>query len=429
MESGFSRHRSFGVASVAFIGLFLVSLSLAHAQIAELPTVAPEKVGMDSGQLGKIDGLVSGWIASHKLAGATVAVARHGKVAYFKAFGQRDREASLPMTEDTIFRIYSMSKAFTSAAVLMLMEEGKIGLEDPVSKYIPEFKGIQVSGPDGTHPARREPTVHDLLHHTAGLGYGWGTTAIDKAYGQAKILNRDIDLQTMCASLGRIPLNYEPGTAWLYSVGIDVLGRIVEVASGLTFDVFLEKRIFHPLDLKDTGFFVPAEKVNRFAALYHYDKKGGLTLQDAPGTSEYLKKPRFLSGGGGLVSTTRDYLRFLSLIHNHGQLGGVQLLKPATVDLMNHNDLPASILPIGLFGKLHHGFGFGLGFNVRVEHSDKWDPASPVGEWGWAGIASTHYWASPKDDLIVVTMEQTMPFNFNLETGLKGVIYSAIREK
>ena len=152
-------------------------------------------------------------------------------------------------------------------------------------------------------------------------------------------------------------------------------------------------------------------------------------LQDAPGTSEYLKKPRFLSGGGGLVSTTRDYLRFLSLIHNHGKLGGVQLLKPATVDLMTHNDLPASILPIGLFGQLHHGFGFGLGFNVRVEHSDKWDPASPVGEWGWAGIASTHYWASPKDDLVVVTMEQTMPFNFNLETGLKGVIYSAIRGK
>lgn len=411
---------------VGWVGILGLSIGVCAA---ELPAAAPEKVGLDSGQLGKIDGLVSGWIAGNKLAGATVAVARHGKVAYVKAFGQRDHEASLPMTEDTIFRIYSMSKAFTSAAVLMLMEEGKIGLEDPVSKFIPEFKGIQVSGPDGTHPARREPTVHDLLHHTAGLGYGLGTTAIDKAYRQAKFFNRDIDLQTKCASLGRIPLHYEPGTAWQYSVGIDVLGRIVEVASGQTFDVFLEKRIFQPLDLRDTDFFVPAEKASRFAALYHYDEKGGLTLQDAPGTSEYLKKPRFLSGGAGLVSTTRDYLRFLSLILNHGKLGGVRLLKPATVDLMTHNDLPASIVPIRDDEEVEHGVGFGLGFKVRVEHSDKWDPASPVGEWGWGGAASTHYWASPKDDLIVVTMEQTMPGNFNLETGLKGVIYSAVRGK
>ncbi len=392
----------------------------------ELPVVSPEKVGLDPGKLGKIDGLVSGWIASNKLAGATVAVARHGQVAYFKAFGQRDREASSPMTEDTIFRIYSMSKAFTSAAVLMLMEEGKIGLEDPISRYIPEFKGIQVSGPFGNHPAKREPTVRDLLLHTAGLGYGGGTTAVDKAYQAAKILNRDIDLQTTCAALGRIPLHFEPGTAWQYSVGIDVLGRIVEVASGQTFDVFLEQRIFSPLDLKDTGFFVPSEKATRFAALYHYDEKGGLTLQDGPGASVYLKKPKFFSGGGGLVSTTRDYLRFLSLIRNRGELGGVRLLKPATVDLMTHNDLPASILPIRFGEELRYGLGFGLGFNVRVEHSDKWDPAAPVGEWGWGGAASTHYWASPKDDLVVITMEQTMPYNFNLETGLKGVIYSAV---
>ena len=394
---------------------------------ADLPVASPEKVGLDSVKLGQIDGLVAGWIAGNKLAGATVAVARHGQVAYIKAFGQRDREASSPMTEDTIFRIFSMSKAFTSTAVLQLMEDGRIGLEDPVSKYIPEFKGIQVSGPDGLRPARREPTVHDLLHHTAGLGYGWGATAVDKAYQAAKILNRDVDLQTMCAALGRIPLHFEPGTAWQYSVGIDVLGRIVEVASGQTFDVFLDQRIFRPLDLQDTGFFVPAEKAGRFAALYHFDEKGGLTLQDAPGGSEYLKKPRFFSGGGGLVSTARDYLRFLCLIQNRGELGGVRLLKPASVDLMTHNDLPASILPIRFGEELRYGLGFGLGFNVRVEHSDKWDPASPVGEWGWGGAASTHYWASPKDDLVVVTMEQTMPFNFNLETGLKGIIYSAAR--
>ncbi len=416
-------YRTFVCIAATAIGVGLSSFA------AELPMTAPEKVGLSSTQLAKVDGIVQELIATNGVAGATVAVARHGQVAYFKAFGLRDREASAPMSEDTIFRIFSMSKAFTSAAVLMLMEDGKIGLEDPVSKYIPEFKGIQVAGTDGNHPARREPTVHDLLHHTAGLGYGWGATPVDKAYQAARILNREIDLQEMCAALGKIPLHYEPGTAWQYSVGIDVLGRIVEVASGQSFDVFLEERIFRPLDLHDTGFFVPPEKAKRFAALYHFDSKTGLTLQDAPGTSDYLKKPKFLSGGGGLVSTTRDYLRFLCLIANGGELDGVRILKPASVAKMTHNDLPLEILPIRFGEELRHGLGFGLGFNVRVEHSDKWDPASPVGEWGWGGAASTHYWASPKDDLVVVTMEQTMPFNWNLEQGLKGTIYSAVVSK
>jgi CubicO group peptidase (beta-lactamase class C family) len=196
----------------------------------------------------------------------------------------------------------------------------------------------------------------------------------------------------------------------------------------LSFDVFLEQRIFKPLDLKDTGFFVPADKVGRFAALYQFDEKSGVSLQDGPAKSDYLKKPRFFSGGGGLVSTPRDYVRFLCLIQNGGEWDGVRLLKKSSVDQMTHNDLPSEIIPIRFGEDMRHGLGFGLGFNVRVSHSDQWDPASPVGEWGWGGAASTHYWASPKDDLVVVTMEQTMPFNYNLETGLKGIIYSAVEK-
>ena len=197
-QPGFCRSLTLVTAT---IGIGFASMA------AELPVTSPKKVGLSSPQLATVDGIVEELIAKNNLAGATVAVARHGQIAYFKAFGLRDREASAPMTEDTIFRIFSMSKAFTSAAVLMLMEEGKIGLEDPISKYIPEFKGIQVAGKNGNHPAHREPTVHDLLHHTSGLGYGWGTTSVDKAYQAARILNRNVDLRTMCAALGKIPLH------------------------------------------------------------------------------------------------------------------------------------------------------------------------------------------------------------------------------
>lgn len=382
---------------------------------------------MSSAKLGKVDEIVQELVAKKRLAGATVAITRKGKVVYFKTFGKMDIEADKPMREDTIFRIYSMSKGITTAGALMLYEEGKIGLDDPVWEYIPEFKNVKVWTDNGPVPAKVTPTIRDLMRHTAGLTYGtMGNAKADKLFKDADLRNPDQSLEEFCAKLGKLPLKYEPGTEWMYSYAVDVLGRVIEVASGKPFDVYLQERIFKPLDMKDTGFYVPADKLDRLATVYNSNEKGTLKPTDVPATSSYRTKPHWLSGGGGLVSTTRDYLRFLQMIENGGKLDGKRLLKKKTVALMTHNEVPQMAMPISFGSQKRYGVGYGLGFNVRVATSDKWDPAGPVGEWGWGGMASTHYWASPKDDLVVVTMEQTLPYSFMLEWAVKQPIYDAI---
>jgi CubicO group peptidase (beta-lactamase class C family) len=410
--------------SVFVLGCLCLATSLTGA---ELPVAKPESVGMSSEKLREVDRIVEDLIAKKRLAGAQVAVTRHGKVVYNKTFGQMDIEADKAMQEDAIIRIYSMSKGITTAAALMLYEEGKIGLDDAVSKYIPEFKGVKVWDGDKAVPAKREPTVRDLMRHTAGLTYGGiGNVEVDKLFKQADLFNKGQTLAEFSAKMGKLPLKFEPGTEWMYSFSVDILGRVVEVAEGKPFDVFLQERIFNPLDMKDTGFYVPAEKLERLATVYNSDGKGTLKPVDVPATSGYRTKPGMLSGGGGLVSTTRDYLRFLQMVANGGKLDGKRLLKEKTVALMTHNEVPEVAMPIRFGKEMREGVGFGLGFNVRVATSAKWDPAGPVGEWGWGGMASTHYWASPKDELVVVTMEQTLPYSFMLEWAVKQPIYDAI---
>ncbi len=418
------RTHSFFRKSICLLGAVCFVFA---ATARELPFVAaPEGAGMSSTKLGKVDSMVEDLIQQKKLAGATVMIARHGQVVYFNIFGKMELGSDKPMRRDTIFRIYSMSKAITTAAALMLYDEGKIGLDDPVSKYVPDFKGIKVWNAAGNVAPTREPTVRDLMRHTAGLTYGiFGDSLVDKLYREANVLNPNEDLKAMCAKLGRLPLQYEPGTKWVYSVAADVLGRVIEVASGTTFDAFLEKRLFVPLDMKDTGFYVPREKLDRFAAIYNSDGNGTLKPAETQTTSSYLTKPKLLSGGGGLVSTTRDYMRFLQMIAQGGELLGTRILKPETVALMTHNQLPAEVMPISMSIAKRPGVGFGLGFSVRVESADT-EAMGRVGEYGWGGMASTHYWASPKDDLVVVTMEQTLPFSLLLETAVKGPIYDAI---
>ena len=408
--------------------LLLGCLSLTSTLFAaELPVAKPESVGMSAEKLQQVDKVVEDLIAKKRLAGAIVVVTRHGKVVYNKSFGKMDIEADKAMREDAIIRIYSMSKGITTAAALMLHDEGKIGLDDPVSKYIPEFKGVKVWKEGGSEPAKREPTVRDLMRHTAGLTYGGiGNAEADKLFKAANLGDKGQTLEEFAAKMGKLPLKYEPGTEWMYSFATDILGRVVEVASGKSFDVFLQERVFKPLDMKDTGFHVPAEKLERLATVYNSDGKGNLNPVDVPATSSYRTKPNMLSGGGGLVSTTRDYLRFLQMVANGGTLDGKRLLKQETVKLMTHNEVPEVAMPIRFGKEMREGVGFGLGFNVRVAKSDKWDPAGPVGEWGWGGMASTHYWASPKEDLVVVTMEQTLPYSFMLEWAVKKPIYDAI---
>jgi len=367
-------------------------------------------------------------VAEKKLAGAIVAVARKGKVVHFGTYGKMDLAGDQEMTEDAIFRIYSMSKAITTAAALTLLEEGKYSLDDPVSKYLPEFKDLTVWKNGKASTAKKTMTVEQLMLHTSGLSYGFvGNGPVEKEYKKRKPVDHRGTLPGMIKTLSEIPLAFEPGTKWQYSVSIDVLGRLIEVWSGKKFEDFLVERIFKPLDMKDTAFHVPADKADRLTANYGPGGPGKLRLIDDPAKSRYLEPASLPSGGGGLVSTTRDYLRFLQTILNGGELHGTRILKKKTVRLMTRNQLPKKLMPIQIGQPPRTGVGFGLGFNIRVAMSD-WDPGGKVGEIGWGGAASTHYWASPKDDLVVVTMEQFMPYTFNTEWAVKKLIYDAIEE-
>ena len=335
-----------------------------------------------------------------------------------------DREAQKPMQPDTIFRIYSMSKAITTAAALTLYDAGKLGLDDPVAKYIPSFANLKVATTNGLRAPSRAMTVKDLMLHTCGITYGGGPDALKANWNRLKPLE-STNLAEMCEKLSQIPLAFDPGTDWVYGAGIDVLGRVIEVVSGENLDVFLAKTIFKPLDMPDTAFTVPPEKLPRFAANYRRSTNG-LVVIDAPAQSHYAKPTTFFSGGGGLVGTARDYLRFLAMIEHGGALDGKRILKAKTVALMTSDQLPKEAFPIYFGAEKRAGTGFGLGFSVRTEITS-WDPAGHVGEYGWGGAASTHYWASPKDQLIVVTLEQIMPYQWDSEFGLKKIIYDAIQ--
>lgn len=417
-----------------FAAVFLQLLWLVPAAWGqELPTAGPEEVGLSVQKLARIQPALQTLIDNKNVAGTVTLVARRGKVVYFEAQGLRDIDAKKPMQKDTIFRIYSMTKSVTSAAVMMLFDEGKIELDAPAAKYLPEFKGLQVfvkATDDGQvlEEPKREMTVRDLLRHTSGLTYGvFGSTPVDQMYQKAGVLNPASTLADMTRKLGKIPLLYQPGTKWHYSVSIDVLGRIVEVVSGKPFDEFLDERICRPLDMHDTGFFVPKEKLERFATNYGPKAGGGLAVVDAPQTSSYRSRPALISGGGGLVSTARDYARFCQMFVNGGELNGQRLLKSETVQLMIQNQLPESAIPIEVVSIKLDGVGFGLGFSVRVSKTP-FVPARALGEYGWGGAASTHFWVAPQDELIVIALQQYMPFTPLLELAIKPLVYDAITD-
>jgi len=405
------------------ISVAIIQCALANSDAAELPLVKPSAVGMSADKLKQVGKIVNKLIAKKRLAGAAVIVARNGQVCFFETYGKQDVERDQAMKKDTIFRIYSMSKAITTAAVMQLVEQGKISPLDPVGKYIPELKTMTVYHKDGIKPAKSDVTIAQLMTHTAGLVY-----RADGEYGrlikQANAIDRKRSLQEMTEKMGKTPLMYEPGTDWSYGTSIDVLGRLVEVVAKQPFAEYLQEHIFTPLDMSDTAFYVPKEKLSRFAANYNYAGK----LIDDPAKSVYLKKPNLSSGGGGLVGTISDYMKFLLALRNGGDLNGKRILKTETVNLMTQNHVPKTVGWIKFGNTVRDGIGYGYGFSVCVEPS-KFDPARKVGDYGWGGAASTHFWSSPEDDLIVITMEQTMPYSFLLETALKPVISAAIEEK
>jgi CubicO group peptidase (beta-lactamase class C family) len=401
--------------------------------------VRPEDVGLSTERLNRIEKhLRTQYIDKEKVAGTLTLVARHGKVAYCSALGSMDLERGKPVAEDTIFRIYSMSKPITSVALMMLYEEGKFQLGDPVQKFIREWKdlGVYKGGeyPDfETTSPERPMTVRDLLGHQSGLTYGFSSqTEVDTAYRKAGIGRAaGKTLRDMVNGLASIPLEFAPGTRWNYSVSTDVVGYLVEVISGRRFDNYLKERIFQPLGMTDTAFEVPPEKIDRFAANYGRGADKKLRLVDDPAKSEYAGDVTFHSGGGGLVSTVMDYWRFCQMLLNGGELEGTRLLGRKTIELMTRNHLPGgkdlSELALGGFSETtNDGIGFGLGF-ATVLDTAKNQAVGSAGEYYWGGAASTIFWVDPAEDLVVVFMVQLMPSGtFNFRGQLKSMIYPAI---
>jgi CubicO group peptidase (beta-lactamase class C family) len=411
--------------------LVVALLAASSARAGELAAARPKDVGLDADKIQQAHAAVQALVAKKEVAGAVVAVARRGKVVMFEAFGESEAGSGRRMTPDAIVRIYSMTKPITTVAAMILVEEGKIGLDDPVSRHLPEFKDqrVHLSKGDETTPVKGGMTVRDLMRHTAGLTYGvFGNSPVDQLYRKAGVLSPADTNQDLVAKLGKLPLLYEPGTRWHYSAATDVLGRVVEVASGKPLDEFFAERIFRPLDMRDTGFSVPADKLDRFSANHGTDPKAvKLVATEKAATSRYRDRPRFVSGGGGGVSTARDYLRFCQMLLNGGDLDGVRILKKESVAEMTRNQLPEPAMKAKNGGRADVGDGFGLGFAVRVGTDD---PAAgkAVGEYSWGGAASTHFWISPKQELAVVALEQYMPNRPKLAQAIKPLIYQAARD-
>jgi CubicO group peptidase (beta-lactamase class C family) len=415
----------------ALIAPWACLLGAAALPAGELPTAKPEEAGMSSARLAKVSAAVGKLIKDGKSAGAVVLVARHGKVVFFEAQGVRDVATGKPMEKDTLFRFYSMTKPVTTVAAMILHEEGRFGLDDPVSKYLPALKGLKVyAGGKGDElklaAPRREMTVRDLMRHTSGLTYGSiSNTPVDQLYRKHNVLGQGATLEKMVEALGKIPLVNQPGTRFHYGVSTDVLGRLVEVVSKKRLDDYFRERIFEPLDMKDTAFFVPKEKQGRFAATHGRSPRGQLIVSESPAKSPMLKRAAPPFGGHGLVSTARDYARFCQMLLNKGQLDGKRILREKTVQLMTQNQLPDEAMPISIGPMRREGVGFGLGFSVRVA-PNRAEPGGRAGEYGWGGAASTHFWISPKDDLFVIALQQIMPFEMTLEATLKPLVSDAI---
>ncbi|CAG9247774.1 Beta-lactamase class C and other penicillin binding proteins [Paraburkholderia unamae] len=408
-----------------------------------------EKQGMSCERLARIERFLDeNYVATGKLAGTVTQVWRRGALALNSVLGFADRERRTPMAADSIFRIYSMTKPITSVAFMMLVEECKIALDDPVSKYIPAWEklGVHAGGfmeSFQTRAPARPMRIVDLLRHTSGLTYGFQqNTNVDAAYRKLKL--GDIatagTLDDMIEKLATLPLEFSPGDAWNYSVSTDVLGYLVGKVSGMAFEDFLKARIFDPLGMVDTAFYVPEDQLSRFCACYAVGALGskvvsaqGPTLQDDPRTSPYCEPPGFVSGGGGLVSTAADYLRFSRMLLQGGELDGVRLLGPKTVELMTANHLPGGAdlprLSRSMFSEANYeGVGFGLGFATTLAPASTLTPGS-AGDFFWGGAASTFFWVDPREDLIVLFLTQLLPSSaYPVRRQLRTLVYSAITE-
>jgi CubicO group peptidase (beta-lactamase class C family) len=396
----------------------LVSLLLWSALLAGCAGVAGQRsTGLDEGRLARLEAAVQKDVAGGRIPGVVMAVARDGRVVMHKAIGQQDPAKGLAMRSDSIFRIYSMTKPIVSVAAMMLVEEGRLQLADPVSQHIPELKGLRVGVEKGGAlemvAAAREPSVQDLLRHTSGFTYGvFGKSLVKEQYTKQDVDGTDHDNAQFVKKLSGVPLMYQPGSTWEYGRSTDVLGHVVERVSGQSLDRFLEERIFRPLGMKDTGFHVPPEKHARLAEPFAADAR----------MLEVKQKPKYLAGGQGLVSTAADYLRFAQMLLNGGELEGVRLLSKKTVDYMTTDHLGTIRGPAYLPGP---GYGFGLGFAVRLADGQAATPGS-AGDYNWGGLGGTYFWVDPKERLAAVWMMQSVSQRTYYRGVYRNMVYGSM---
>jgi CubicO group peptidase (beta-lactamase class C family) len=404
----------------------------------DMTTNKPETVGFSSERLEQLHELMQRTVDQKEIAGVVTILARHGKVVDYRAYGQRDMASSAPMTKDVIFRDFSMTKPVTGVAMMILYEHGKWLPSDPIAKYIPEFahlkvfKGVDAGGKMILVDPDHAPTMRELMTHTAGFTYGYfGNTPIDAMYRDAKILDSK-DLQQMIDKLAKIPLLYQPGKGWTYSVSMDIEGYIVEKLSGQSLPDFMQKNIFTPLRMSDAGFFVPEEKRKRFATLYRTGPQGELVSDPTSNglSRDYSTQPSMASGGGGMVSTAEDYYRFAQMLLNGGELSSARILAPSTVHLMSSNHVPANLLT-GEFGigrmVLRPGFGYGYNCAVAFDPLEA-NVSEGKGTYFWDGAAGTWFWIDPTNDIVFVGMIQRMlgPASPDLEYRSRSVVYQAL---
>jgi CubicO group peptidase (beta-lactamase class C family) len=415
----------------------LLSLTLGLAA-QELPRAKPSEVGLSQDRLEKIMVMLREDAAKGNIVpGATFLVARHGKVAFFEAAGVLDPATKAPMTKDAIFRIYSMSKAITTVTAMTLFEEGKIALQDPLSKYIPDFApgkmkvGVEKPGEAGGKatldlvPDRRPITIEDLMRHTSGITYGiFGNSMVKRAYNEAGVLNGDYTNEEFAARIAKLPLASQPGTVWEYSHSTDVLGRVVEVASGMSLLDAEKKRLLEPLGMNETGFYVTDKaKQSRISEPFPNDRQIGLGAS----IGDPRVEGKWQSGGGGMVSTTMDYARFLQMMLNGGSLNGKRILSPKTVAYMTSDHLSSAVATDGPLYFPGPAYGFGLGFAVRRTLGGSPEDGS-VGDYTWNGVAGTNFWVDPKEDMFVVFMITSPRARGHYMTVIRNMVYAAIEK-
>lgn len=397
----------------------------------------PEALGLSPSRLARIKSWMQAYVDTGKLPGATVLVARHGEIAFCETLGYGDLEKKTPLRHDSILRFYSMTKPVTAAAVMMLYEQGLFQLDDPLSRYIPAFKQMQVyqSGPPDdpvTRPAAKPITIHHLLTHTSGLTYG-----VENAGGVPEMYCRQRTdffpdsgpLEAVVNRLAALPLVFEPGSLWEYSVGFDVLGRLVEILSGMSLDVYMKENIFDPLGMTDTGFWVPADKMDRFVSLYQYTPEKPPALLESAEESPLTKTVETLSGGAGLVSTLEDYFRFTEMLRLKGALDGHRLLGRKSVALMTCNHMPGDLADMGqptFCETPYEGIGFGLGMSVLLDPARSKILGTP-GEYAWGGYASTAFWVDPVEDMTIIFLTQLIPSSaYPIRRELRVLAYQAL---